>query len=458
MNKTSYIIVKLLLQQSLTEKEIIKYLKMTQLTFKNNLTSINLYLQELSFSTIYKNENGEYQLNLTEKQKIKFFEKYRYYSENQRCNYLILKLLINKTLNLEKERKLLDISSSTIKRDFYKIKKKFLDVNIEIISKQWQGVFLNEISNEILCEILIKFFYEFDFLPGILKQYFLENQKPNMYKENIKIFYNLFEIFNLKIGELALRYFLALRYCFYLFSNFKLKILEEELMKLKDNKNYIQIYNKIKALEIYADTESQYFALNIYYITFKIFLKQEKYSELIKKFEEKFKLLLSPKEKYNFSILIHYGIFKFNNSIYSVKKIKNTVIDLKLLKLLVDFFQNNQVRFYYGDKLQLLEYLEEIIIRNEIKLNKKILILKREVNQENMILLKKYLEETYTQFNFNIESFIYLSVSDNKKLKEFDLILSEEYIEVRHKIYSYIFEIPNLINKFLLELKYKKLI
>lgn len=95
MNRTSYIILKLLSQHSLTSEELLKYIPINYMTLINNIELINEYLSDLSLPIIKKN-NDEYILNLTNYEKNKFYEHCTTYSQNQRCNYLILKLLLEK--------------------------------------------------------------------------------------------------------------------------------------------------------------------------------------------------------------------------------------------------------------------------------------------------------------------------------------------------------------------------
>lgn len=460
MNKTSYIILKLLSQHSLTSEEILKYIPINYLTLMNNIKSINIFLNDHSLPTIIKN-NQEFVLRLTPSEKEKFYNSCTNYSQNQRCNYLILKLLINKKLNLDLEKDLLNISRSTIKRDFEKIKIYLNNNMIEVNSIKWQGIYLGKFNlrniYSICCEILLKFYYEIDILPKLLKKYLAE---ISIYPYQIKIknICEVFSFFNLKIGEMTLKYFLALDTCFYLFEDFQLDVIEDEYIVAEKKIDFIKIYNQIKNLNKFSIKYSKYIAICIWNILNMTFPKKKLYQPIVNDFENYFNLILTEKEKYFLSIQLYYSEFRKKNNIYTVKKYLQYQIDKKIIKLLDSFLIKHNIKIFYGDKLELLELIKTFFIKNEAKFKKNILIIKKEINQGNINYMKEVLSKIYINFNIEIENSTSLEIN-YKQLQHYDLILSDSItnLKMKYRIFKYNFELNSLIDEYLIEIFYKKL-
>lgn len=449
MNRTSYIILKLLSQHSLTSEELLKYIPINYMTLINNIEIINKCLSDLSLPTIRKN-NDEYMLNLTNSEKNKFYEHCTTYSQNQRCIYLILKLLFEKKLNLEQEKEKLEISRSTIKRDLEKVKEYLLKYEIDVNSIKWQGIYLEtnkyENINIICCEILMKFYYEYDLLPKLLKDYVNEIE-ITPYHEITKKICDIYSLFNLRVGDLALRYFVALDICFNLLKDFKLPITEKQLSSISSNKEFILIASKIKELGYFNSRYNSYLAISIWNVINKNFIHKKNFYYLIKDFKDNFNIKLMVEEEYYLSLCLFYGKFKRDNNIYTARKYKYSIVDEKLLDKIDIFLKKNKFEMLYGDKLELLDLIKNIFRRAELETNKKILIIKKEVNQGNSVNIKNILTRLYPKFKINIESPIFLDIYKDE-LKNFDLILSDSIIDIdlEYEVYDYIFELTYLID------------
>lgn len=238
MNHTNYIILKLLLQQPLREKELLNYLNINLLTLKKAINQLNEKLQSLNLPII-NHINNIYKISLSRVQREFFYNSCLDYSQEQRCLYLTLKLLITKTLNLENERIELNISRATIDRDISIIKNNLKSKNMFIISKKWEGLFLDikdeSIYCEYICEILIVFYSEYKFLPGILKEFLMRLQKCKI-EDLINKFFNIYNEFDVQMGNASLRYFLALNICFNLPNKFYISKLLGYIESLKSKK------------------------------------------------------------------------------------------------------------------------------------------------------------------------------------------------------------------------------
>lgn len=455
MNDTSYNILKLLIQQPINTKEILKYTNISNLTLKNNITLLNDKLNEFNLPIILY-ENDLYILKLTKHQQQIFYNSCTDYSQTQRYFYLSLKLLLEDKINLEKIREELQVSRSTITRDIQFLKKKLKEKNIEIYSIPWQGIFFrtNDKNNryEFLCELFMKLYYEFEYLPKIIRSY-LKTIDSRKYKETVKIFFALYDKFNLQIGELTLNYLLALDVCCFLFKDFYLKKVDKYIELLRNNSFFNEIYNELKQNYKFPENQYLYISMGIYFNFHQNLIIRRMYNNIIDKYCEYFDLNLSDEKKYLLCIFIHFSEFRFRNHIYNLK---NTCYryksDVRLLKMLDEFFKKNKSNILYGDLLEILNYTKIFFIDNDKNKIKKILILKKEVNQGYVIDLRSQLEKIYPNFKFEIRSYIYLAI-ESDKIKSFDFILSETTLNlnIKHKIFQFNTDIINLINEFLIE-------
>lgn len=454
MNRTSYIILKLLFQSNLSSEEILKYININNLTLNTNIKNINEKLKSLNLPKISL-ENGEYSLFLSKREKEKFYNSCTDYSQNQRWNYLILKLLLEKELNLDKEKDLLNVSRATIQRDLKKIKNILEEYNIQVNSILWKGIYLLQKDNKniykLVFEIFVKFYYEIDNLPKVLKNY-LKKLFIIDYKVLEKKIYIIFTKFNLHLNELALKTFLALDLCFFIFPDFYLESVLEELETIKNNKNFLKIKEELLKEDIFFPNYLNYIALGIYNLIYKQYTNKEKYKSIFQYLEKVFTFKLSETAKYNIYLCLHYGVFKYKNNIYTVTEYTSSKINSKLLKLIYSFLNHFRIDLLYGDVLSLLNLIKKSLKEEEKKNLKKILILKNNFNQHNMENIRNYLKYLYPNFFIEIESFTCGRIKLNLK-NDYDLILSNSKLE--HKFifiyYKDIPEIPEIIDNYLIE-------
>ena len=155
MKIVAYNIIKLLLQYPLTTKLLLKYLNINIITLKITILEINQKLVEMKLPLI-KEKNKIYSLDFSKKQRKLFYESCIDYSREQRYNYLLLKILVEKNINLEQERHFLNISRSTISRDFLFIKKFLYQKKMIIITQKWKGCYLEILNEENRYEALVE--------------------------------------------------------------------------------------------------------------------------------------------------------------------------------------------------------------------------------------------------------------------------------------------------------------
>lgn len=455
MNQTNYNVLKLLLQQSLKENEILKYLNINKNTLKKAIEQINLNLKSLNLSTI-KEKNNKYELFLSKMEKELFYNSCNNYSQHYRINYLILKLLIEKKLNLENEKKVLNISRATIARDILAIKIILNEKNISLISKKWDGIFYTVTDNtylyEYICEILIVFYLEYDNLPGILKVY-LESLQPESFEKMLKNLFKIYDNFKVQIGDITIRYLLALRVCFYSLSEFHLITVEKHLEKIKNTKFFQDVFKKLLLTQFYQENQNLYITMTIYDIKYKTFYLEDVFNENIDFYCNYFKVTLNTDEKYLLNFFLYLSSFRKKHSLYDVKSIYLTSeIDEKILKLLIIFLKKINHDVLYGDLLELLDFTKFFFIENNKKIIKKILILKKDINLNYYSDLEEFLKNKYPNFNFKIKPYMYIHIETNIKNK-YDLVLSDTILDLdfTYKLCQINMSLFNIIDNYLIE-------
>lgn len=432
MNQTSYTILKLLFQQPLEEKELLKYLDINLLTLKKSILLINGELIKFDLPLIQKNEYF-YNIKLDVSQKKIFYSSCTKYSQKQRCVYLTLKFLIKKKINLEYERNFLNISRATIDIDISIIKNILYEKKIFIISKKWKGLFLEiEDTNlyyEYICEILIVLYCEYKYIPGILKSFLISLQKYKI-KNLINNFLNIYEEFDIQIGDISLQYFLALDICFNLFHKFYLSEVLRAIEKIKYKAEFKKI-KKILISKYHLNHEyALYVSINIYNIIHKKFYLKKKFKSIIIVYCNYFNIILNSNYIYRLSLFIYFSTFRYKNNLYEVKNISlKSKLDNSIFEHLTFFLKVSDLNMLYGDVLELVEFTKFFLLENNKKTKKKILILKKDIS----VIFFLNLEKKYPNFIFDIKPYISLYFFE-ENIQTYDLILSDILLDLNLSI------------------------
>lgn len=461
MNQSNYIILKLLLQQPLKEDELLKYLNINLLTLKKGILQLNSTLTKFNLPFIEQIDNI-YQIKLTRFQREFFYSSCSEYSQEQRCLYLTLKLLVTKNLNLEIEKENLNISRATIERDIFIIKNTLKTKNILVISKKWIGIFLDikdeYIYYEYICEILIIFYYEYKYLPKILKEYLMSLQKCKV-EDLINNFFKIYDEFNAQMGNISLRYFLALNICFKIFKNFKLLKILEYTKEIRSQSEFSNIYNILIFKYNLNNDYALYLATNIYDTLFKKFHLENSHKIKIKNYCNYFHITLCEDYYYLLSFFIYISEFRYKNNIYEVKNIYlKSSFDQTLFKKLIIFLNDNNLNLFYGDFLELLDFTKFFLLNANCNSQKKILILKKDINIIYFSDLKNKLKQIYPNFIFEIKPYSFIYILDEKD-NPYDLILSDVILDLdfKYKLCQINTSLITLINEYLIEDKLQEL-
>lgn len=454
MNQTNYVILKLLLQQPLEEKEILKYLNINLFTLKKAVIQLNDNLKSLNLPII-EQINNIYKIGLSDFQKEIFYSSCSEYSQEQRGIYLTIKLLINKNINLENEKDNLNISRATIDRDIAIVKANFAKKNIFIISKKWEGLFLDIKDEnkyyEYAYENLIVLYSEYKYLPGILKTYLINLQKCRVEYLVSKIF-NIYNQFNIQVGEFSLRYFLTLNICFKVFNNFYLSQILMYVETIIKDINFKNIYDTLISKFHLKGNYALYIAINIYDILYKRFFLEDIYKPKIESYCKYFNVILNDETYYLLAFFLFTSDFRYKNNLYEAKSIYlKSFLDNTILNKLEKFLKHININMFYGDLLELLDFTKFFLLATNND-NKRILVLKKDVNTVYISDLKDKLKLTYPNFTFDIKPYTYIYILKELK-KEYDLILSDTLLDIdlKYKLCQVNISLITFINEYLIE-------
>ncbi|WP_291942403.1 hypothetical protein, partial [Cetobacterium sp.] len=165
INTTNINILKLLAQGQFSAEVLALYTNIEKESIKKNILQINEFLNDNNLNKIQKN-NNKFSLKLTMDQWEYIFSRKDFITSEEISDYLFIKFIHNKFINLEVEKNILDLSRSSIVRYFQNIKK-ILDLNKTTYeyqnSKGIKLIYLSEECKNIFCKKIIRFFMSRDF-------------------------------------------------------------------------------------------------------------------------------------------------------------------------------------------------------------------------------------------------------------------------------------------------------
>lgn len=455
MNSTNVNILKLLSQGSFSTDLLALYVNVERNSIQKNIVQINEFLKDNCLNQI-EVKNSEIHLTLNRTQWETIFSRKDFITSDEILDYLFIKFIHNKFINLEVEKEILDLSRSSIVRYFKEIKK-ILDASETTYNYQsGKGVRVTHISDEcksIFCKKLIKFFINGDFT---LKKDTLLAHVLNEYNF-ITLFEKLYVILK-RSGVSSTNFIISFLSTLFVLSKsagvFNLEVNEIDYSQHSSLKKFIKTIMSGYSDE-YVD-QLFFFIVNIK--SNKSFFEKEigyKGSTLVNKI----------KEKLNFSNLdldlecillrkICISFFKYDNQILKVKNIPINKSDEKLIVVLDRILTELDFKLFFHDKISIVSILKKIIIEHNKNLVKDVLLLFNEITISDDHYLKNNLRLKAPDINFHIEpAFLYkLNTSINNT--KYNLVLSDEsYTYQNIKLlnsYNYL-NILNLVDNHILE-------
>ncbi|MGL5664369.1 MAG: hypothetical protein ACRCW8_11440, partial [Cetobacterium sp.] len=167
MSNKAIALLKVLLHGDIHLDEITKYVDLDINSIERNINVLNEYLHEKGIKPI-KKVNNMYSLENRDEKFSEFFSKLDILSSRERQDIYCIRLLLDGYINLEKERQAMGVSRTTAIKDLKKVRE-FLEKNeINVESRNSKGIFLKEINEgnlyNILCEKIMKLFIDREFL------------------------------------------------------------------------------------------------------------------------------------------------------------------------------------------------------------------------------------------------------------------------------------------------------
>lgn len=460
INTTNINILTLLSQGEFSLDEFSQYLNLEKKSIYKNINSINSFLKDEKLPLIELRDYN-YSLKLSKFQWKNLFNRTDFVTSDEIVDYLYIKFLHNRFINLEFEKELLDLSRSSIIRYFNEVKK-ILESNGSqykySVGKGLQLISLSQMDKAVFSKKLIKFFIKCDFslnrcifIVDLIKDYNIEALLNKLY--------TIFKTLNIPTTHFIISFLCSLYICINVFNGF-------DFRGDYDYTKYLRLKKIIKTtLKDYnLDYQDQVFYFIVSLINQNINFEKstlEKALKIIKNLKDRLKLhdLDSTLEKILLKKMC-FSIFKYENYIFKVRNITINNNERILLSIFDNILEENNFSLFFCDKLSIIQILAKIITEHHKNSLKNILLLFNEV----IIADDKYLKDTLANYNkkfiFDIEPTFFYKLNPENYKQKYDLILSDEPSLTIHAIIINSFnpiQILSAINSFIFETALKNL-
>ena len=425
MNTTNINILTLLSQDKFSLDELSLYLNLEKTSIKKDIQNINNFLKYEQFPLIL-NEDNLYFFQIHKHNWITLINKYNFFTQDEILDYLYIKFIFKRYINLEEERKILDISRSSINRYFKNIKNLLKKNNTLFNSIQGKGIFIQNLSiidQRIFCKKLMKIF---------IKSNLTFNKKHLIYtiinKKEIddlmQYLHITFRFIKISPNYFLVYFFISLYICNSINIKFKVdnKYNYEEYEVLN---NFIK--NNLNKFSILFQKQLFHFLVSLINgnIEFESNILNNA-TKIVSNIKSKFQVKDLPHSLEKVLVKkLCFSLFKYENKIIKVKKVILTQIEIKLLNLFDSILKNLNLNLFYNDKLLIVSLIEEIILKNYNYLCKNVLLL----FDENTILDNKDLQNKLNKYNLNIniESYLFYTLNPIYYQNKFNLIIYDDF-------------------------------
>lgn len=429
MKNTAITLIKILLCGKIYVDEISKYVNLDINSIEKYLQLLNKYLIENGNSRI-KKLNNSYELIYDSNEINQIFSDLYELNQREREEFLCIKLLYNGYINLEKERKELDISRTTITKDFRSLKSYLETKGIELISKNSKGIFLKEndgfFHREILCKKILKL---------LLHKEYLNKQRKKLLKEINTLSEEKYgSLYNQIIEKTGLRSSIFSFYAIYsmfLIENKKGKF-DCVPIENQNNKDYIELLKQLKALPVCAGISDE--MMKFCAITMLRVNRYEEFNPVVKKGFNDFISLLkrrfyfnSEEEKRLRKKILKLYIYAYLNKKYDILWVRksshsnyNKIIVSEVEKIL----EKLKVSLYFSDILRISEAVIETIKESEYN-DVKILTVSRNIDLKTAEKIAKCVKEFYPKISYEIEQYTVFNFRTKENKESYHSILTD---------------------------------
>ena len=165
MNDTNINILTLLMQDTFVLEELSMYLNLEKTSITKSIKQINIFLEEEKYPKI-RMKDDRYIISLSKEQQETLFNRKMLMTSDEIYDYLYIKFIHNRFINLEEEREKLGLSRSSIFRVFTKVKDSLNENESKFKYVHGKGIELNYLSPKnlhIFFKTLVKYFFKMDF-------------------------------------------------------------------------------------------------------------------------------------------------------------------------------------------------------------------------------------------------------------------------------------------------------
>ncbi|MGL5962345.1 MAG: hypothetical protein ACRCZ0_10410, partial [Cetobacterium sp.] len=386
-------------------------------------------------------KDSQLRLTLTKEEWESIFSRKDFITSVEILDYLFVKFVHNKFINLEVEKENLDLSRSSIVRYFKDIKKLLDESGTTYSYQSGKGLRITHVSDEcknIFCKKLVKFFINRDFSikPDSLHSQFLSQYNFLNLLEKIHITLDSAGILSTNFVISFLCTLLVLQKTL---GGFDLTTSDSNLQKYSDLKDIID-KNMSEYDENYRDAFF-FFSINI---KNNLLLFEEKIAKkgklLLNEIKTNFGFVDLDKDLEN--ILLRkmcISLFKYEHNILKVKNFPITKSDKIILNVLDELLKKVDLELFFFDKISITNIIKKIIIEHNKSLVKDVLLLFNEITISDDHYLKNNLKLKAPQINFYIQPTFFYKLNSSVYNQKYNLVLSDE---------SYMYQNIKVINSY----------
>ncbi|MCQ8212247.1 hypothetical protein NON08_06865 [Cetobacterium somerae] len=430
MSNKAIALLKVLLHGDIQLDEITKYVDLDINSIERNINVLNEYLKERGIDPIRK-INNSYSLQNKDEKFSEFFSKLDILSSRERQDIYCIRLLLDGFINLEKERQLMGVSRTTAIKDLKKVKEFLEEKNIKVESRNSKGIFLKEVNEgnlyNILCEKIMKLLIDREFLSKQRKELLEEIAilEEDVYLE---IYSSITEKFNLK------------KSVFSFYAVYTMAIIEKlkgpinyELSQIETHKNYHDVCLALEKMEFPIELSPQFknfLASVILKIRYNCNLDtplKESYKKFIDKIKNIFKLTEKESEELHRQLITCYtmGYLDKKYGVLWVRKSPNSERCKRLGQLVERVLKELNIEMIYSDILRLAGCITNFFMIEEYVEGFKVLSVSRDVNNEYSQRVINSLKVFYPKISFTTESFLEFRFKSKKEIESYNLIISD---------------------------------
>lgn len=430
MSNKAIALLKVLLHGDIHLDEITKYVNLDINSIERNINVLNEYLHEKGIKPIRK-VNNIYSLENRDEKFSEFFSKLDILSSRERQDIYCIRLLLDGYINLEKERQAMGVSRTTAIKDLKKVREFLEEEGIKVESRNSKGIFLKEINEgnlyNILCEKIMKLFIDREFLSKQRKE-LLEEIDILEEKEYLKVYSQITEKFKLKKSSFAY------------YAIYTMAIIEKikgpinyELNGIEKHEEFDEILLEMEniATPIVLSCEFKRFLASVtlksrYNCDLNNPLK-ESYKKFINKVQEIFKLDDKEKKKLCSQLVTCYtmGYLDKKYGVLWVRKSPNSERCKRLGQIVEEILKELGIVMIYSDVLRLAGCITNFFMLEEYVEGFKVLSVSRNIDNEYSQRVIEAMKVFYPKISFTTESFLEFRFKSKEEIDSYNLIISD---------------------------------